>query len=460
MRKLIILVLSMMLTNAFGQETLDKSRGEWGSGGGNALVCFQAHNGSAAIKATQANSNIIPNQYIHDISFIEVYDLYEAKKRRGTSSNQAEIVTIGDTEGYYDYFDSLGKRFQGRVDKMYDILSNGRTLIPDSHLLFHDYGLAYQNDLGGVTLPGPNCLITTMAAQVNYGEFYEVHIDERLFDHRVHSKQSKATLLLHELIYAVGRKMFKHEKSGGTRNLVRLFISYHSSINDESVAKAVYDLNFLHKGAFEGIGPLRYVERIYSSRLYQSLSYGWLNAFELLRPIVLEGFKKDQDFLELSKKIKIATINYDPKYPFEPKDIFEAWELIHRFLGYARGANLIEWKSLLVEIIKINDRFQADLELKANPIYESVFNEAFIGTHILEDQKERILAGAKAFIRGRLNSRIQMEVQINRFEQFKNRDFYGWSNFFHNTVFDSISVGCHNNGLCLGQLKFDNIIPK
>lgn len=242
-----LLTLSLIASSAI----LEMDRGEWGSGGGNGIVCFQKvsvnDDLSLIVKEIENNENIIPDKYLGNIKSIELFDLFEAKKRRGFNSKLPEIVEIQTSEKYSDYFERLMKRFEDHSQQAPLILGQAFTIVPESNFIFSDTAIRFQNDIGEVTLPSNNCLLTTIAAQVNYNNFYQVHIDNRLFDHPNHSKQSRATLILHEYIYAYGRAMRGHKESAQTRELVRFFISRHESVNERSLSFALYDLDFLRQ---------------------------------------------------------------------------------------------------------------------------------------------------------------------------------------------------------------------
>jgi hypothetical protein len=102
--------------------------------------------------------------------------------------------------------------------------------------------------MGEVTLPKENCVIATVAGQVilngRENGFYEVHLDSRLFNHAKFSRQSQATLVLHEYIYALTRKHFNHTDSASTRNVVRFYISYTKQFTEGFIAKSLDELGF------------------------------------------------------------------------------------------------------------------------------------------------------------------------------------------------------------------------
>lgn len=247
------MLLASFNTHAF----INYDKGEWGSGGGNALVCFPA--GQIAIgeesfdvvSEIKKNQNTIPDKFLPFIESIEMFDLYEAKKRRGLNSKKPEILEIQDDEHIYDYLDRLGNRFKNIIPMMHYMIGEAKKLIPDSQLIFHEYAVKYQNDLGSVTLPSKNCVIATMAAQVflesRENGFYEVHIDQRLYDHPKHSNQSRATLVMHELVYGLARKFFDHKSSAATRNVVRYFISYDTTLTEGFISSSLYKLGFYDK---------------------------------------------------------------------------------------------------------------------------------------------------------------------------------------------------------------------
>lgn len=245
--KFLFLALTILtITNTFAKSRLNRSFGEWGSGGGNSVVCFfDTLDTPNILKTITENDNTIPDEYLSYIESIEMYDLYEAKKKRGLSAAKPEIIEIGENEKIYNYIDRLGKRYKGRVELMSRLLDYGKELIPDSQFVFHEFAVEYQNDLGSVTLPNNNCIISTMAAQVNESDYFMVHIDERLYNHPMHSYQSRATLILHELVYGVFRKMFEHKTSGKTRNVVRYLLSYHKSITEGKIANSLYSMGLL-----------------------------------------------------------------------------------------------------------------------------------------------------------------------------------------------------------------------
>jgi hypothetical protein len=67
-------------------------------------------------------------------------------------------------------------------------------------------------------------VLATMAIQQNTGDFWLLHIDNRLFSHPKHSELSRAVLLLHEITYAVARDRGQTE-SASTRIVVGEMIS-------------------------------------------------------------------------------------------------------------------------------------------------------------------------------------------------------------------------------------------
>jgi len=252
MREILLLsLIGFSLTTMARVKGFENIQGEWGTGGGNALVCFShktfSQNGSEfnIVETVKSNENIIPDNLLQYIESIEVYDLYEAKMKRGLSRESAQIVSIKKDEDIYDYLDVLARRYQTRVGYLGFLVREGKKIIPKSNIVFHEAGIQQQTDIADVILPSEDCVVSTMAAQINTNKYYQLFIDERLYDHPKHSKQSKATLILHELIYGFLRENKGHTSSSATRTIVRFLISYHEEITESSVAKSLNDLNVI-----------------------------------------------------------------------------------------------------------------------------------------------------------------------------------------------------------------------
>lgn len=247
MKKYIISLILLVSTNSLA--SINYALGEWGSGGGNAIVCFKqmtigtGETSVNIISEIKKNNNTIADDYLPYIESIEMFDLYDAKKARGLNPSKPEIVEINNGEEFFSYTNRLAKRFKDSNPHMETIIRRAQNLLPETSFVMHEYGVKYQNDLGSVVLPSEKCVISTMAAQVNSNDYYEAHIDKRLFFHPKHSKQSQATLVLHELIYAYARS-FGQKDSSSTRSLVRFYLTYHKTINEKSTMKALNSLRF------------------------------------------------------------------------------------------------------------------------------------------------------------------------------------------------------------------------
>lgn len=248
--KNIILIIAILLTNtAFAK--LNYARGEWGSGGGNALVCFgevtEARGGTTIrrdlVQEVKENGNVISDELIQYIDSIELFDLYEAKKRRGLNPNPPKIIQIKDSENAFEYVNRVAERFDSTVPYMEELVKLTRTVLPNNNFIMESSAVRYQNDLGSVVIPNDHCVISTMAVQVNYNKFYKVHIDGRLFNHKKHSRLSQAVLILHETVYAFARAKGQKD-SGTTRELVKQYITSGEFVTEGSVVGAIYNLDF------------------------------------------------------------------------------------------------------------------------------------------------------------------------------------------------------------------------
>lgn len=449
-----ILLISLIISFA-AFSMLDMTKGDWGSGGGNAIVCFKqgvlatGETEIDIVEEVKRNKNIIPDQFLKYIESIEMYDLYEAKKRRGIGSKPAEIIEIRENEKIYDYIDRVANRFGRTNHSVKAIVEEGKSLIPDSRLVFNDFPVNYQNDLGAVTLPGSNCVISTIAAQVNYNNFFEAHIDTRLFEHPKHSKQSQATLVLHELIYASTRRHFNHKDSGATRNIVRMLISYHESLTEKSVAQSLYALKLFGAEIESDI-----VNEFKLSNTMEIVST-YLNFFiESLKNESLSTSEK-LDLGKLKKFIVDTAISDEIAYSLDEIKHFSGLSSIVT-RGFLSGKNKEIWlkfKMKLSHIVhnvkKRINRFQTDLNDSIEIEFES--------TNTTSEDKENIKIHLDIYLKYNgfdLSSNsvgahiIDNALNINKFT-FK-------KNLFEHLLYVK---SCENN-VCFNNILLNNIIPK
>lgn len=247
--RLLLAVMAILSTSV--QAEINYARGEWGSGGGNAVVCFkkvtQAQGDTVTVRnfpqEVRENGNVISDELIKYIESIELFDLYEAKKRRGLNPSPPKIIQIQDNENAFEYVLRVAERFKNYVPYMETIIKSTRQVLPENNFILEESAVRYQNDLGSVVIPNDHCVISTMAVQVNFNKFYKVHIDGRLFTHPAHSRLSQAALVLHETIYAYARAKGQKD-SGTTRELVKHYITKGEYVTEGGVARAIYQLDF------------------------------------------------------------------------------------------------------------------------------------------------------------------------------------------------------------------------
>lgn len=466
MKSLLIIVICLSSMSSYATSLLKRSAaGEWGSGGGNGLVCFDT---DAHANQVRKNKFIISDELLPYIESIEVYDLYEAKKRRGVSSGaKPEIIKIKDGEEFYDYFSRISHRFNDYNWAMNALVDQAKEIVPNSQILFHDSAVKNQNDLGSVTLPRSNCVIVTMAAQVNYSDHYQVHIDERLFFHPKHARQSQATLILHELIYAVGRKKYKHKDSGATRSLIRYFISYHSSITEGSTAKALVDLKF-SDGILEGSN--HYFSRYAKSDIMVLRSELAASLAQDLSKSLLEFFiSSDRKWLEIYEKAKELTKKahnfelLDLEYGGETQNVFAIAQMINSGMFLNHPSRILAWKELKIEffneLVPAYQGYSLEEVTKAKQSLNSEFDNL---SYLSQSDKEILRYNTDVIFQNFvLKSGNLDEAPFGFFSAIsalgRNEDI------IFNIVFDAFKTAfdCdenHNN--CTGPLKLDHVIPK
>jgi hypothetical protein len=457
-----LLGLSTLLTGMNGHtqvKGMDHIQGEWGSGGGNALVCFiqedvQLGNSTLNFKEwIKNNDNTIPDALLPFIESIEMYDLYEAKLERGISREKTQIIEIGETEDFYAYFDRLGNRFKNRVPGMIEILNNGKALIPDNNIMFYDNPVIYQNDLGSVSIPSRKCIISTMAAQVNFNDYYQVHIDKRLFFHRKHSRMSQATLLLHELVYAEGRESFKHTDSGSTRQIVGQMISYHPLYTEGSISKSLYTLDFSYRKR-EGAGQNEnWYNNSYPFVVYKGITDYLLSNEKWDYDIFVNG-----EITGLEKRIRKKCFeNFGGNFGCDTVvDETRVYDLV-MILKY--GANILqssEWK-------KIHDEFYRVYKIHIQDELTRSLDTALLRFNEIIDQDSSVNSDAKYMLKKSFEynsswARIAYSdpLEVEKLIVSGDRRGYFGNPAIIFSVFDVIMSG---DGRRYENFNLDNIIP-
>ncbi len=464
------LLLVTLLASSMAFAMLDRSTGDWGSGGGNAIVCFDKvniTNGETSVNIIdeiKKNKNLIPDKYLSHIESIEMYDLYEAKKRRGIGSKPAVIFEIQKEEKIYEYIDRVSLRFRSINTRVVELVQLGKALIPDTRLVFNNSALKYQDDLGSVSLPSMKCLVSTMAAQVNYGEFFEAHIDERLFNHPKHSRQSQATLILHELIYASARKLHKHTDSGSTRNLVRLIISSHKSITEKSVAENLYDLNLTVRGEDSYI-----VERMSTSFTMNQISMALINNVKLSIEDIMDDLQTDHMYMSLMKRAIILAQRDQIAINTGIDSLMDIRNLIE--VGIIKGTLTQEWKILneaLWDMMRIiSKEISGDIDGYLSLLL-SVLNQDSSYRTLSTFDIRNIAGHAKFYFEslgvGYLNSSFESVLDIVESGALKKLESDLYTQMLSSvvcsdgTIFDSQKTKVVDSE-CYSKVLLDNIIP-
>lgn len=432
---------------------LDMARGEWGSGGGNGIVCFQAVQNNESVDSIvneiKNNDNLIPDKYIKNIKSIELFDLYEAKKKRGFNSSQPIIHEIKESENFEEYLIRMSNRFSNYNDYLPALVQDAFQILPQSSFVFHNGPIKFQDDIGEVILPSSHCLFSTIAAQVNYNGFFQVHIDERLFNHPNHSRQSQVSLYIHELVYAFGRKNFNHEGASQTRELVRILIAQHESINERSVAKALWALRFVNGS-------------VWKHELSTSRGHGIIvGAFELLK---LNLKYQEENLFKLSfyELFTRAKALYLAQGLGDESEIEESYKGLFKIINTGLTQNpLGNWQGLEMEFKHILSK---EFSLTRNDIREALDN---ILLGLKESQyTQSVIDDVRTFFEWEfdLKSNDNDASVLSQIGFFINLNF---SEDIETLVYEFnlrllYNVNCyHTDGTttCIGPIKLDRKIP-
>ena len=470
---IVVLVFSLNISASL---KLDRRSGEWGSGGGNALVCFKGRyigRGERVvdiISEIKKNNNTIADKFVTHIKSIEMFDLYEARKIRGLNREAPEIVEIQDDEEIYDYLERLSIRFHSSVPIMSVMVSKGKELIPDSQLVFHDFALHYQNDLGNVTLPSPNCVIATMAAQVNESNYYVVHIDQRLYDHPVHSYQSKATLILHELLYGFARNFYQHHSSGATRNLIRYYISYHPSFTEGAVSKAVYDLGFIKEDDEEL--QMDVVKQYRSSYIMDIISSQMELSHQYINRLTRTYFNCEENKILLEDILALIKAN-EGYTPIE-RSLYAELKWVKK--GILLHNNDGQWSRMETRLYTIFEKLQNEIGFWIINFQDDLLRKVKTLTHISDNDYDNLtghltsLFGNSFHVADRSRSSLFFRVRWGTLSSRNNKIF---ADILNSQICINRNSSSHSfvvrpedkfalraEGECYDTIKLDNIIPK
>ena len=249
-----IWAIGAVILTAFGATTLVWAEGGESSGGGNAVVCFDH---VAIANQVRSNGGVVHDAELEHITFIEMVDLYQAKKPRGLPPRKPQIVpvnedlNVSDGDAIRDFFQKISRRFKfvfGDVSKATENMSEA---LSDEMLRFHPNPVHQMRDADlEIELHSPSCTFTTMAYnEIISEDLFYIHFDQRLFElgnkHTQHSRQSKAVLVLHEMIYLWARYMNQDSTSKKARDFVGYLISQNTGVSIQRFLEVADALGFM-----------------------------------------------------------------------------------------------------------------------------------------------------------------------------------------------------------------------
>jgi hypothetical protein len=233
--------------------TVAQSMPAWagfGAHGGNGIVCFNDPAIPTAIRREAGAYSplepvIIPDQYISQITSIEVVDLNMARRARGPIGEiKPEIILPNAGETPSEYVERIAQRFDQSVPLISEIIRSGVKSFPIQNIIEESWGLKPVNDsrIFGL-IDSTNCVAGTMATQyVSGGQTY-LHIDARLTRHEKGDPLNPYILYLHEIVYSEGVKR-GHRDSRNTQILVEAMIQSNVPRTLQQLVDLVKSLHF------------------------------------------------------------------------------------------------------------------------------------------------------------------------------------------------------------------------
>jgi hypothetical protein len=210
-------------------------------GGGNAVVCFDQLGIPDQIRS---NEGELTDNFIPHIQSVETFDLYEARLPRGVNGKLPVLALIGPNENLDSYIGRLNARLSVVAPILAREIKESEDLFTDDNIINDQHGLEKIDDVNAVSLIAPNCVLATMAIQLNNQGQYSLHLDQRLFDHPLHSQESRAALILHEYIYRYARELGQTD-SANTRALLSMILEQDQSVRIHDFLDKAEALGFL-----------------------------------------------------------------------------------------------------------------------------------------------------------------------------------------------------------------------
>ena len=225
------------------------------SGGGNAVICFDH---PAITDRVKANGGVVQDAELEHITFIEMVDVYQARKPRGFPPRAPEMVPISEDERIDDA-QAISEFFQ-RIEKRMEFVSNEQLVkmrdlreqvLGDESLRFNSNPVHQMRDADlEIELGSPACTFTTMAYnEIITDRVAYIHFDERLFNlkntHTSHSRLSKAVLIMHEFFYLIAR--YQHPEivsSKKTRDFLGYLITQNTGMKVLRFLETAAELGF------------------------------------------------------------------------------------------------------------------------------------------------------------------------------------------------------------------------
>ncbi len=202
----------------------------FGAHGGNSVVCFDD---PSIPKAIRAGTGEILDQYIPHVTSVETFDLYEARKCQGLGcSVTPQLISVNNGEAPFEYVERIATRFDGALAVAAEIIRNSAKRFPQDHIFMENHGLKKVDDTNEVSLiDSVNCVLGTVATQIDSGPDTYLYVDSRLYNHPKHTPFSKAVLILHETVYYRDRQHGVKD-SRDTRLRVAKAITYGPTLAD------------------------------------------------------------------------------------------------------------------------------------------------------------------------------------------------------------------------------------
>lgn len=220
-----VLALSFLAPQCFA--------GNEGSGGGNAIVCFDSATIASQIKVSRADGGgYIEDKHIPHITSVELLDIHKAKLGHLNDEGEivyAKIIDSEPGENQKQYLERISRRIESMFPRFREYIDAGKMPVKG-----FPNGLAPIDDVNSGEVFKANCVRSTIIAQFDEAGKTYAAVDSRIYSlsNEIFPVSSRALSFWHEYLYRLARIYNKAKTSDAVQSLIGAFITEDVTIGE------------------------------------------------------------------------------------------------------------------------------------------------------------------------------------------------------------------------------------